>query len=116
MSRAAAALKRLDKLARQRARADVHTERDAYAVLDPDYLYRLALERQAKLGDALRADGDPAAPIDEAYVERVWDAAADTAVALAYLADRVTPHKGGILPAVESRMAPANRAERRTRR
>jgi hypothetical protein len=116
MSHATDALKRLDKLARQRARADVHTERDAYAVLDVDYLYRLALERQARLGDALRADGDLTAAIDEAYVARVWDAAADVAIALAYLADRVTPHGGAILPAVESRMAPANRAERRRKR
>ena len=120
MSRASGALKRLADLAKKRAKADVHTDADAYAVLDVDYLYRLVLERQAKLGEALRNDGNLEAPIDDAYVDRIWNAAADVAIAVGYLADRVTPRKGGILPSSEHRgavMQPKpNRAERRAHR
>lgn len=103
MSQAEKALKRLERTAKVRLKGEVHAQHDAHAVLDVDYLYRLALERQAAIGPALTADGNAAAPVDEAYVERVYAAAADVVIALALLADRVTPRRGGILPAVEAR-------------
>ncbi len=94
------AAKRLHREAKARLRQDPHIEH--YASLDVDYLYRLALERQSALGKALTGDGDAEAPIDEAYIKRVWAAAADAANALAFLADRVTPHRGRIQPSSEA--------------
>lgn len=105
MTRANDAMRRLTRETKGRLRAEVHAERDAFAVLDVEYLYRLLAERVAALGDALTADGNPEAAIDQAYVDRVWRSAGDAAIALAFLADRVTPRDGLVIPSSEHRGA-----------
>lgn len=100
---AAKAIERLQHLQRARAPKDMHAIQAAQ--LDVDYLYRLVLERASLVGKAITADDHPEAAIDKAYVDRVWAAAADAANALAYLAARITPKAGRILPSAESRGA-----------